>query len=129
MAAIKDIEAPSRSGDRYGFPVYTGIKHYGRSIVALNAAGQSVPAGHADGVCLMGLAEERIDNSDGATGDQTVNCLRGVFKYPVAAAGQDDIGKPVYALDDNTLQLTNVGGELQLGVLEAIDADGMWIRI
>lgn len=129
MSAIKDIDSPSRSGDRYGYPVYAGIKHFGRSIVALNAAGQSVPAGHADQVCLMGLAETHIDNTNGATGDKTVQCLRGVRRFPVAAATQADIDSPVYALDDNTLQLTNVGGELKLGVLEAIDADGTWIRI
>lgn len=129
MTAIKDIESPSRSDDRYGFPVYAGIKHFGRSIVALNAAGQSIPAGHADEVCLMGLAETHTDNTTGATGDKTVQCLRGVRRYPVAAATQADINSPVYALDDNTLQLTNAGGELQLGVLAAIDADGTWIRI
>ncbi|PCI03855.1 MAG: hypothetical protein COB78_05735 [Hyphomicrobiales bacterium] len=129
MVAVNDIESPSRSGDRYGYPVYTGIKHYGRSIVAINANGQSVPAGHADEVCLMGLAEDHADNTNGATGDKTVQCLRGVRRYPVVGADQSDIGSPVYALDDNTLQLTNAGGELQLGVLEAIDADGTWIRI
>jgi len=129
MAATKDIEAPERAGARYGFPAYAGDLFYGRAIVGVNAAGEARPAGSAGVVALLGLCEERIDNSNGATGDQIVECLRGRYRYPVAGATHADIGKPVYALDDNSLQLTNAGGELKLGVLEAIDADGMWIKI
>lgn len=129
MAAIKDIDAPSRSGDRYGFPAYGGDVFYGRAIVGVNASGEARPAGSAGVVALMGLSEERIDNTAGQTGDQIVQCLRGVRRFAVAAATQADIGSPVYAADDNILQLTNAGGELELGQLEAIDADGTWIRI
>lgn len=127
MAATKDIDAPRRSSDRYGFPVLAATLLYGRSIVALNANGQALKPDHADAVAVMGLAEERVDNSGGATGDLTVNCLKGTYRYPVTGADYDDIGKTVYADDDNTLQLTNAGGELAAGVLTAIDADGTWV--
>ncbi|MDD9910191.1 MAG: DUF2190 family protein [Ahrensia sp.] len=129
MVATKDIDAPSRSGDRYGFPALAGQLFYGRAVVGVTIDGEAVPAGHADAVALMGLAEQRVDNTAGQTGDVTVECLRGVYRYPVAGANPSNIGEAVYAADDNTLQLTNAGGELLLGTLEAIDADGTWIRI
>lgn len=127
-AATKDLERPARSGDAYGYPVLGGVRIFGRTIVAVTAALAAVPAGHADAVAIVGLAEEQIDNRDGATGDQLVRALRGVRLFPVTGADVTDIGAAVYAADDQTLQLTNAGGELAAGIIDGVDADGVWVR-
>ncbi|WP_026379369.1 hypothetical protein [Afifella pfennigii] len=128
MAATKDLERPSRTGDSYGYPAGANIRHFGRTIVAVTATLETVLPDDEDAVAVVGLAEERIDNRDGAAGDQIVRALRGVFLFPVTDAGADDIGKTVYAADDETLQLTNAGGELAAGTIDGIDADGVWVR-
>lgn len=128
MAATKDIEAPERPGSSYGYPVLAGERIFGRSIVAVTAALAAVPAQHADAVAIVGLAEERFDNRDGATGDVMARALRGVRRFPVTGADAGDIGATVYALDDGTLQLTNAGGELAAGIIDGVDADGVWVR-
>lgn len=128
MAATKDIESPERPGNSYGYPALAGIRIFGRSIVAVTAALEAVPAGHASAVRIVGLAEEQVDNRDGATGDRPVRALRGVRKFPVAGATASNIGATVYALDDDTLQLTNAGGELAAGIIDGIDAEGVWVR-
>ena len=127
-AATKDLERPARSGDAYGYQVSAGVRHFGRTIVAITAALASVLPDHEDAVAVVGLAEEQVDNRDGATGDQLVRAVRGVRLFPVTAAGADDIGKTVYAADDQTLQLTNAGGELAAGIIDGVDADGVWVR-
>ena len=128
MVATKDIEAPERPGHSYGYPVLGGVQIFGRSIAAVTAALAMVPAGHADAVAVVGLAEERYDNRDGATGDLTGRAVKGVRKFPVAGADVTDVGATVYAADDATLQLTNAGGELAAGTIDGVDADGVWVR-
>lgn len=128
MAATKDLERPSRTGDSYGYPAGAGVRHFGRTLVAVTAALETVLPDDEDAVAVVGLAEERIDNRDGAAGDQTVRALRGVFLFPVAGADVTDVGATVYAADDETLQLTNAGGELAAGTIDGVDADGVWVR-
>ncbi len=130
MAANKDIEIPKRHLARsYGYPLAAGAQLFKNAIVAVTAGLEAVPAGHANEVALIGLNELSVDNSTGAAGDQNCKLLRGVFKMPVAGATAANIGATVYALDDETLQLTNAGGELPFGTIEAIDAEGVWIAV
>ena len=63
-----------------------------------------------------------------ATGDVMARALRGVRRFPVTGDDAGDIGATVYALDDGTLQLTNAGGELAAGIIDGVDADGVWVR-
>lgn len=128
----RDLDIPQRMpvvGSSYGYGVKGGIRIFRKSIVGITAGKLAVPASTAGCVALIGLAENHVDNRDGADGAVPVNLLKGVFKMPFAAAVPADIGSPVYALDDQTLQLTNANGALRLGSIEAIDAEGVWIRI
>ncbi|RNC91101.1 MAG: hypothetical protein ED558_14190 [Oricola sp.] len=130
MAAVNDQKIGRRQpGTGFGFPVLAGQLFYGRTLVAITAAGMAVKPDHADAAVVVGLSEERVDNSTGADGDITVEVEGGVWNIPVAAATVADIGATVYAVDDNTLQLTNAGGELPAGILKMIDADGHWVDL
>jgi predicted RecA/RadA family phage recombinase len=129
MAATNDIRRNMRSGDRYGYPVLAGVTIFGGSVMGITAALAAVPAAHASCVALIGIAEERIDNSAGATGDQYANAKKGIFDITLAGATAADIGSPVYASDDETFTLdAAAGANLQIGTLHAIDADGVWLK-
>lgn len=128
MAASRDLEIPARSGDRFGYPVKTGVRIFRKSIVALLATGMAVPAGTANAVSIVGLAEGNVDNRDGADGDLNVEALRGCFGF-IFAADEVDIGRPVYAVDDQTLSFDGSGGRLMVGTVAGIGDGRTWIDI
>ncbi|WP_024896806.1 hypothetical protein [Brucella rhizosphaerae] len=128
MAAVRDLEIPSRDGVRYGYPVKAGIRFFGRAIVAVTAAGLAVPAGHADAVAVVGLAEVHVDNRDGVDGDINVIAIRGDYGFEFEAAFAD-IGKAVYATDDATLTLDATGGKLKVGTIAGIGDGRTWVSV
>lgn len=72
---------------------------YGRPLVAGDR-----PLGWVDG------RSGKVDNSSGSAGDLDVDLLyRGKVKLSVASVAITDVGKPVYASDDDTFVLTDTG--------------------
>lgn len=133
-AATQDLSIPQRSTSvssrsSYGYPLKGGVRVFKRTIVGITAAKVAVPAGTTGCVALIGLADRNVDNREGLDGDRLVKLDKGVFLMPFPAATPADIGATVFALDDQTLQLTNANGALRLGTIEAIDAEGVWISI
>lgn len=128
MAASRDLEIPARSGDRFGYPAGSGVRIFRKSIVALLATGMAVPAGTANAVSIVGLAEGNVDNRDGTDGDLNVEALRGCFGF-IFAADEADIGRPVYAVDDQTLSFDGSGGRLMVGTIAGIGDGRTWIDI
>ena len=128
MAATNDLNYQERDGKAYAFPALAGVKIYGRAAGGITANKEAVPAGHVSAVKLIGLAEERVDNTNGATGDQLVKFRKGTFLIPLAATPAN-IGAAVYASADDTFTLSSAGGVLQIGVVDAIDAAGTWLKI
>ena len=129
MTATNDIRAKKKGlfTRSYGYPALAGVQIFGGTAVGITAALAAVPAGHADAVALVGFAEERIDNRDGATGDQFVKIEKDVRVIPLAGATPANIGDAVYASADDTFTL--VAGELlAIGTIDAIDADGVWLK-
>lgn len=127
MAATTDIRRKWRKGDGYGYAVLGGVRIFGGTMIGVTAALAAVPATHASCVALIGFAEEAVDNRDGATGDKLINARKGVTNIPLAGATPADIGKPVYASADDTFTLA-AGALLQAGTIDAIDADGVWLK-
>jgi hypothetical protein len=126
MTATTDIYLDRRKGDSYGYPVLAGVKIYGRAAVGITANKELAPAGNVNVVALLGLAKERYDNTNGATGDIYGEAEKGVFNIPLAATPAD-IHKPVYATADDTYTLT-ASTNLQIGVIDAVDAAGTWMK-
>lgn len=127
MAASNDLRYKRRNGQSYGYPVLANVKIFGRAAVGITANKEAVPAGHGSAVKLLGFAEERVDNTGGATGDQYVKIEKGVFNIPLAGAAVSNIGATVYCTADDTFTLT-ASTNLAIGTIDAIDADGVWLK-
>lgn len=136
--ALKTKLAPR--GVEFGGYVAAGFVLYRGSITAVCADGTLVPAGAVNTpsplAAILGIAQHQQINTahfpaQGAfVGPKgPVNALRGVYALPFDAAPTwADKGKPVYAIDDETVSLTQTssGGtaRLQVGTLAGIDVDG-----
>lgn len=127
MVATADIRRKTRKGDAYGYAVLGGVRIFGGTMIGITAALAAVPAGHASCVALIGFAEENVDNRDGTTGDRLINAKKEVTLITLAGATAADIGKTVYASADDTFTLA-AGALLAAGKIDAIDADGVWLK-
>lgn len=121
--------------------VAAGFTLFRNSIAAVCADGTLVPAGSTGTpsapVAILGLARHMQINTanfpgtgPGVGGGTAVECLTGCYALPFSdtAPTWADKGKPVYAVDDETVSLTQTPGSgtarLQVGVFAGIDADG-----
>lgn len=127
-----------RSTDKLNNPtrrrvsVAANAKIYAGALVVL-AAGYAAAASAALNLVGLGRACETVDNTGGANGALEIDVERGVFRYANSAAGdaitQADIGKPAYAVDDQTVAKTDGGGARSaVGTIYAVDAAGVWVE-
>ena len=121
-------------------PVAAGAALFRGSIAAVCPDGTLVPAGTQSPlfapVAILGIAKhQQLSTSGGlVTGDfvgssTAVECETGCFALPFdTAPSWANKGQPVYAVDDQTVSLTQTpsGGtaRLQVGVLAGLDVDG-----
>ncbi len=78
---------------------------YKGAFVGLNPAGYAKP--FVPGDLLVGIAYEQKDNASGAAGALKVRVItEGDAQLTLASVALTDVGKPVYATDDNTISLT-----------------------
>lgn len=113
-------------GLRFRDPVAAATKIYAGSLVALNAAGNAVPAAPAS-TTMRGIALSEADNTTGAIGDVSVEISRGPFL--VANDGTIDrthIGTDVFVVDDNTVGET---GTLVAGKCLDVTPEGVTVEI
>jgi len=92
-------------GDFYNFPVIATDIIYQGAAVGDNGAGYARPLVAGDP--FRGFADNKADNSTGLAGAKTVRTrTRGNIQLEIAALAITDVGKSVYASDDNTFTLT-----------------------
>ena len=128
-----DRNTPRAAGDLREGPVGAAQLIYAGAMVMLNAAGDLVKGATAVGLVGAGRAEERADNSTGAAGDVTLRYRPGTFRFKNSAGADEitaaDLGKPCYAVDDETVALTSATNTRSpAGVVDMIDAQGVWVR-
>lgn len=110
------------------FPVEAATTIYGGAMVAINAAGNAVPASSSAAQRLLGRCERQVVNS-GAAGASNVLVRQGVFFYN-NGTGADAITAAnafqyCYASDDNTVTLTDGNGTRPLaGVIYGLGETG-----
>lgn len=107
---------------------------YQGGMVALNASGYAVPASASPTLKVLGRAMANVDNAAGSNGALIVEAEAGCFRFENSEGGDaissDDIGKPCYAVDDQTLALTSNGGARPIaGLVADVDADGVWVLL
>ncbi len=122
----------ARDGNTVGHPVKGVTTIYQGSLVALDAAGWLVPASSVATLIVVGRAKQGVVNA-GANGAETVEVERGTFRWANSAAAdaiaRTEIGKDVFAVDDQTVAKTNGGGTRSIaGKVVDVDAQGVWVR-
>jgi len=90
------------------FGVIASDTIYEGSAVGDNGSGYGRPLVSADP--FRGFALQKADNSAGAAGALNVKVqTRGQIRLAITSLGITDVGRPVYAADDNTFALTGLG--------------------
>lgn len=132
-ALATDRRTPERSGDRREPAVKGSTLIYAGAIVAMGADGYAVPMSTATTLKGIGRAQERVDNSSGADGAETVRVDRGIFRYANSAAADEitaaDIGNDCYGVDDQTVAKTDGTSTRSVaGTIFDVDAQGVWVE-
>lgn len=127
-----------RFGERH-FPVAAGVKVYAGAMIALDNTGYARPARPTATDVIVGVARYSFDNTGGAAGAQSAQGDTGLETEAEYAAcmfnsgGADtialtDIGKDCFAVDDQTVALTNTGGRPRAGKIHNVTSEGVWVR-
>lgn len=95
-------------GETNELPVIASDIIYEGSAVGDNASGYMRPL--VSGDPFRGFCQKKADNSSGAAGAINVRLVtKGKIKLSVTSLAITDVGRPVYAADDNTFALDGVG--------------------
>jgi hypothetical protein len=109
-------------GDVNEFPVIADDIIYEGAAVGDNAAGYARPLVAGD--LFRGFATRKAANAGGAAGDQTVEVnTRGRLVLPISGVAITDVGKEVYASDDDTFTLT-MGTNTRIGFVYRFISSG-----
>jgi hypothetical protein len=135
MSMLPGRLTKERDGKQWVFPVSEGAVITLGAMVALNAAGEAVPAAAAAGLTVVGVAEDLIDRG----GQPWVKTRRGCFAFDAGASGAPsnaNVGKPVYVADAVSVSTVADNGSSsslvsypQAGVLLGVDDDGCWVKM
>lgn len=118
-----DLDRAVMTGDEMDFLVVaTDIIYQGAAVGLDASSGYARPLAAGDRFVGFNLFN-RADNSAGAAGDIAVRVrVRGVVELPMSGLTQDDIGKPVWATDDNAFTLTNTADSCAIGRVVRLSA-------
>lgn len=133
-ALTKDRNTVRRDGVQYSDPVAGATRIFAGSLLCLNAAGNAVPGSTSTTLKARGVAQEHVDNRDGAAGDLRVESRRGVFPFANSTSTDEitraDIGASAYIVDDQTVAKTSATNTRSVaGVIRDVDSAGVWIEI
>lgn len=132
LAADKNIKR-RRLGDR-NFPVAASVLIYTGAMVALDSSGYVRPARVSTTDKVVGTAKHRADNSAGAAAAISLEVESDYAVAMVNSASSDaialtDIGSDCYAVDDQTVALTNgTSTRTRAGKIQNVTTDGVWVR-
>lgn len=121
-------ESATVTGDIAGpFPVKAATLIAAGALFAIDATGHAVAADAATGVYCAGRATTEADNQLGADGDIQVYGERLAYvlaNSEAAAVSADEMLKPVFLEDEQTVRAARSGTEPVAGVLIGFDASG-----
>lgn len=128
MTALAKNAPRTRVGEgrRFVDPVAASTLIYAGAMVALNAAGNAIPA-IPTAARMRGVALAEADNSSGAIGDENVIIERGSFLFDSnGTVNRTHVGGNVYVVDDNTV---GAAGTLIAGKCLDVTAQGVVVEI
>lgn len=98
-------------GNVNSLPVIASDIIYQGAAVGDNGSGYARPLTSGDP--FRGFAQAKADNSTGSAGDIDVLVIeKGKVKLAISGVAITDVGKPVYATDDNTFVLSGIGTKI-----------------
>jgi hypothetical protein len=103
-------------------PVYANTKIYAGVIVAINSSGYAVNAPNASGARVVGVSKAQVDNTTatggaGLSGSKSVEVEWGIFEFDASSIAVTDVGAPMHAIDNHTIDETYATNDIQCGVL------------
>jgi hypothetical protein len=120
----------------YGFAIglAASTRVYQGSLVAINQAGNLVPASADVALHVVGVAEDEADNSSGSAGALSIRPRRGAFylnnSSSTDAITDADAGRFAYVVDDDTVARTSSGGARPVaGVIVGVDSFGVLVEV
>jgi hypothetical protein len=130
MTALSaDRNTPKRDGKQFKYPVLAATKIYAGSIVVLDTNGWAKPGVTATGLICVGVAQETVDNTSGASGDLYVLVEQGVFRLANGeSVTKTAIGDLAYITDDQTVAAVSTGKSVA-GYFVDVDTLGVWVKI
>ena len=132
-ALAADRQTPRRSAHQFSLPCAAAVRHYAGSIVCLNASGLAVKGATSTTLKTVGVAQENVDNTNGAAGDLQVPVERGCWRFANSASTDQitlaDYGSTCYVVDDQTVAKTNgTNTRIAAGIVRDVDAAGVWVE-
>ncbi|KAB7624328.1 hypothetical protein [Alkalilimnicola sp. S0819] len=133
MPLTADRHTPYMNGELVSMALAAGAEVFAGALVVANATGYVAPGSTATGLTYLGRAEEHVDNSAGADGDEQVLVRRRqAFRFSNSDSdpvGQSLLGKRCYIVDDETVAGTDgTGTRSEAGVVIGVDDDGVWVE-
>lgn len=135
---MSDRNTMYKDGELYPVPVAAATEIFGGHMICANAAGFAVPGAATAGFTVLGVCDGYVDNSAGTAGD-TVVLVRRRKAWNFANLGSDavtqaQVGQTCYLADSQTVAKTSNAGENNparpvAGVVQGVDADGVWVLI
>lgn len=102
------FETPS---DSNAIPVAAGAKIYQGALIGKIAAGYGRPLNASD--IAMGFAKDNIDNTNGVDGEKICELkAKGKVSLFISGISIADVGRKVYASDDNTFTFAEAGNSI-----------------
>ena len=132
-ALTQDRRTVERKGQILAIALAAAAVIYQGSLVAINAAGNLVPASADPTLRVIGMALEAKDNSDGVAGDLTCRVSAGCYRWDNSSSGDAitaaHIGRQCFAVDDHTVALTEgaSGNRPTAGIIFDVDSSGVWV--
>jgi len=107
---------------------------YQYALIAINQAGNLVPASADASLHVVGVAPDERDNSAGIAGALSLAPERGTFYFANSATtdavSDADIGRDCYVVDDNTVARTSNGGARpRAGTVVGVDDFGVAVEV
>ena len=130
-ALTKDRKTTQRLGEDFSDPMAAAAKIFAGAIVCLNAAGDAVKGSVSTTLKVRGIAQETVDNTNGAAGNENIPSRKGVFHLAQdGTITRADIGGTAYIVDDQTVADNNgTNTRSACGTIVDVDVDGVFIRI
>lgn len=129
-ALTASVAREEKESKLLSLPVAANAIIFRGALVKINAAGYVEPCATESGAVFAGTAREGVDATGAASGDYSV-LVEERNSFYVAAAGivAADLGKLVYASDDNTVALVDSGDLQEVGkIIEVVSATKVLVQ-